>query len=165
MVSRLYGYIEEARPGAAAGGEIQRMQRLVDCARQIKQHNEAVLQSLPEADKWPPVSRHMYSYPPADDHMITYKGRLLHFAAGLKEVDWNLGDWIGKFEKLLGRLYWERAIVQFEGAYGDRHSFEWRPAKQWVSDRLCQGVLEPITEWERTGDLDASELAQRKSAS
>ncbi len=163
MTSRLYGYIDEAWPGAAAGGNPQKMQFLVARAREIEQHNEATLNALPAPDAWPPVSRDMFGWAPYDSHMVVYKNRPIHFAASLKEVDWNLGDWIEKFERLLRTLYWEKALVHFEGAYGDEHTFVWHPKREWVS-RLCSGILEPISEWERTSTMEESDLEQRRES-
>ena len=161
MVSRLYGYIEEAWPGANAGGDSKKMQLLVDQSRRIERHNEAILQALPIIDEWPPISRHMFAYAPPDVQMITYKNRLIHFAASLKEVDGDIGQWIEKFEHLLRSLYWESAVVHFEAAYEGEHRFEWHPKDEWVS-RLCNGFLEPVLQWDRTSTMSEDELAERR---
>jgi len=157
--SRLLGYIKEAWPGLAAGGDPARMQHMLDSDSQISRHNEDVLGSLPTADEWPPLCRPMFAWAPVDAPMIVYKNRLIHLAASLKEVDWELREWLDKFEGLLRRLYWESAYIRFEAAYIGTHEFTWRPTDAWVKE-LCQGRLSPITEWSFTSTLPAEDLAR-----
>lgn len=160
--SRLVGYVEEAWPGVAAGGDPTLMQHLHDTAREIGRHNEAVLEGLPSEDDWPPLCRPMFGWAPANAPMIAYKNRLIHLAASLKEMDWELRDWLDKFEGLLRRLYWESAFVRFEGAYLGVSEFTWRPARPWV-EGLCRGRLAPITEWAFTSTMPAEDLAQLRA--
>ncbi len=158
MQSFIYGYIEEAWPGARYEGSAERKQLLIQNARVIEDHTEAVLLSLPEDDEWPPLSRHMFALPPANALKISYKNRLVHFAASLKEADWELRDWLDKFEEnLLGRLYWEKAVVHFQGAYHEPHMFTWTPTREWVR-RLTDGVLEPVVQWDFTSTMEIGEL-------
>jgi hypothetical protein len=155
--SRLLGYIEEAWPGLAAGGDAARMAQLVEVHRQIGQHNEQVLGSLPIEDHWPPLCRPMFAWAPTGALMIVYKNRLIHMGASLKQLDWALREWLDKFEDLLRALYWESAYVRFEAAYLGVHEFTWRPTERWVRE-LCQGRLTPIREWSFTSTLPAEEL-------
>lgn len=157
LTSRLVGYIEEAWPGVAASGDPVLMQHLIDTDRRIGQHNEDVLGALPETDEWPPLCRPMFAWPPADAPMIVYRNRLIHFAASQKVLDWELPDWLDKFEGLLRRLYWESAYIRFEGAYLGAHEFTWRPTEAWVKE-LCRGRLAPVSEWSFTSTLAAEEL-------
>jgi hypothetical protein len=159
MKSFLYGYIEEAWPGARADGSAVRRQLLLDNTRSIEKHNDEKLQMLPLEDKWPPVSRHMFACPPLDASMINFRTRLIHFAASLKEVDFELRDWLDKFEALLRQLYWEKAVVHFDGAYIGAQKFEWRPAIEWVH-HLTDGVLEPIVDWTFDSSIEKLELDQ-----
>jgi hypothetical protein len=155
--SRLLGYIEEAWPGVAAGGDAARMEQLLEAHRQIGAHNEQVLGSLPLEDEWPPLCRPMFAWAPAGAAMIVYKNRLIHMGASLKQLDWALREWLDKFEELLRALYWESAYVRFEAAYLGIHEFTWRPTEAWVRE-LCQGRLAPIREWTFTSTLPAEEL-------
>jgi hypothetical protein len=149
----LFGYIEEAWPGARSNGSREHAQLLMDNARLIKTHNEAILSALPAHDAWPPLTRHMFAWAPADSPMINYKNRPIHFAASLKEADWALRDWLDKFEGLLRRLYWENAVVYFRSAYLAEHQVTWHPTHEWQV-RLTSGVLEPISQWEFKSSMD-----------
>jgi hypothetical protein len=155
--SILMGYVREARPGEAAGGDPALLANLQETARVIARHNEAVLESLPERGEFPPLCRHMFGWPPTDDFMITYKNRLFHLAAAMKEVDWYLRDWLDQFEGLLRQLYWESAFVRVETAYLGTHEFCWRPMREWV-DQLCKGSLSPIRMWSFSTTMEASDL-------
>ena len=157
--SRLLGYIEEAWLGAAAGGDPALIQHLIDTARGISRHNEEVLGGLSEADEWPPICRPMFAWAPANAPLIVYKNRLIHLAASLKEMDWELPHWLDKFESLLRRLYWESAYIRFQAAYLGTHEFTWRSSKAWVTE-LCRGRLTPITEWSFSSTLSAEKLAR-----
>ncbi len=155
--SVLLGYIREAWPGEAGGGDPDVLAHLRQTHLRIVQHNEAVLQGLPEEDEFPPLCRPMFGWPPADAFMIVYKYRLLHLAASLKEVDWYLRDWLDKFEHLLRELYWESAYIRVETAYLGTHEFTWRPTPQWV-EKLCKGELRSIQQWSFSSSMEASEL-------
>jgi hypothetical protein len=157
--SLLLGYVREAWPGGAAGGDPVVLARLDETARVIRQHNEGVLSALPEQDEFPPLCRPLFGWPPAGTAMITYRSRLFHLAASMKEVDWYLREWLDKFEGLLRRLYWESAYVRVETAYLGAHEFNWRPMSKWV-EALCKGKLSPIPKWSFTSTMEASELGK-----
>jgi hypothetical protein len=156
--SKLVGYIEEAWPGLAAGGNQILMDHLIATDQQISRHNENVLGTLPEVDEWPPLCRPMFAWAPVKTPMIVYKNRLIHFAASLKEMDWELRDWLDKFEALLRRLYWESAHIRFEAAYLGVHEFTYRPTDGWVQE-LCQGRVTPIADWSFSSTLPPEDLA------
>jgi hypothetical protein len=156
--SLLLGYIKEAWPGVAAGGDPVRLQGSVDAAARVSHHNEAVLEALPARDAWPPLGRPMFAWPPSDDPTIAFRARLIHFAACQNALDQDLGDWLEKFEGLLRRLYWEAAYVRVETAYIGTQEFCWRPTGEWVSD-LCKGVLRPIDAWSFERTISKEELA------
>jgi hypothetical protein len=161
MQTRLLGYIEEAWPGLAAGGDPALMQHLLDTGRRISQHNEQVLRSLPEADEWPPLCRPMFGWAPAGASMIVYRNRILHLGASLKDLERAARDWLDKFEGLLHRLYWESAYVRCEFGLFGAHEFRWRPSEAWVRG-LCQGRLAPIQNWSFESTLAASDLGQMR---
>jgi hypothetical protein len=155
--SYLIGYIEEAWPGVASGGDPERLERLQDAATQIARRNDAVLNALPERDEWPPLCRPMFGWPPPDDPSIAFRSRLIHFAAIQKELDQWLRDWIDKFEGLLRSLYWESVYVRVETAYLGTYEFGWRPTDGWLSD-LHAIRLRPVTEWSFVSSMDLEEL-------
>ena len=157
--TRLVGYIEEAWPGLAAGGDAARMEELLEADRRIGRHNESVLEALGVEDTWPPLCRPMFGWAPAEAPMITYRNRLIHLGASLKDLDWSARDWLDKFESLLCRLYWESAYIRCEFGYLGTHEFQWRPPESWVKE-LCQARLAPIQEWSFESTLPASELEQ-----
>lgn len=149
MPSILFGYIAEAWPGAMI--EYRALNEANEVS--IADQNEAVLAALPDSDDWPPLTGTMFGWPPRDAAMIAYTSRLFHFAAGLKEVDWELGLWVAKFERLLRSLYWEEALVILRGAYIPPCELRWRARPDWKS-RLCKGALEPITDWDFETDME-----------
>ena len=156
--SKLVGYIEEAWPGRATSNQTLAVE-LIAAEQQISRHNENVLGALPEVDEWPPLCRPMFAWTPVKTPMIVYKNRLIHFAASLKEMDWELRDWLDKFETLLRNLYWESAYIRFEAAYIGVHEFNYRPTDGWVQE-LCQGRVTPIGGWSFSSTLPAEDLAK-----
>jgi len=159
--TRLLGYIEEAWPGVAAGGDAARMQALLEADRQIGRHNEAVLGALPPVDDWPPLCRPMFGWAPAGAPMITYGNRLIHLAASMKDLERAARDWLDKFEGLLRRLYWESAYIRCEFGLIGVHEFRWRPSEAWVR-QLCQARLVPIQDWSFESTLPASDLERMR---
>jgi hypothetical protein len=146
VATRLLGYIEEAWPGLAGGGDPVRMEQLLEADRRIGRHNESVLQALKAEDSWPPLCRPMFAWAPADSPMITYKNRLILVGASLKNLEGATRNWLDQFEALLRQLYWESAYIRCEfGLYGP-HEFRWQPPESWVKE-LCQARLSPIQEW------------------
>jgi len=159
MPSRLYGYIDEASPGWASGNDPVQMERRKSNSWHIHRHNRMIMSTLPPADTWPPLDRHMFGWVPADAEVSNHYGLNIHFAASLKEVDWDLRTWLDKFEVLLRCLYWERVVLHFEAAYLGHHTFTWRPKEEWLS-RVWKGHLELITEWDFESSMELKDLAQ-----
>ena len=151
------GYIEEAWPGNAAGGDAAFLAHLQATAASISAHNEAVLSALPLVDAFPPLSRPMFAWPPADAPDIVYRNRILHFAACVKNADFVARDWLDKFETLLRQLYWQSAYVRIQPTYMAALEFKWEVASPWC-DELCKGRLGPIGDWTFTSTIDAAEL-------
>ncbi|MCR9202868.1 MAG: hypothetical protein NXI04_29840 [Planctomycetaceae bacterium] len=124
--SYIVGYIEEAWPGLAGGGDPDQITKLKDAAATIARHNETTLNSLPKEDEYPPLCRGMFSWASSDAIMITYKNRLIHFAAAMKEIDPETRTWLDKIDALLRKLYWESAYIRIETAYIGTHEFTWQ---------------------------------------
>ena len=152
--SCIYGYIAEAcqNPSGAATPFDEEVLAL-------KAHNESVLNALPVLDDWPPLSRHMFGWAPASENVITYGRRPLHFAAGLKEVDWEIGEWLDKFEDLLRRLYWDRVVLHIEFGQALPRSMTWTTKPGYV--HLFKGGLPPVLEWDIETSMSPEELNYR----
>lgn len=116
MTTYIYGAIEEY--GFAA-------KRL----EEIYAHNESVILNLPMADHWPPLSREMFSITKnnkrSEGPNFEYWGRIIHFGACLKSVEYEWAEWKEKFEQLLTKLYWIEAHVHFKPEYCGVMSFKW----------------------------------------
>ncbi|MEO1449752.1 MAG: hypothetical protein AAFV07_09480 [Bacteroidota bacterium] len=118
MRTTLYGYIEEMdfwRPPVE---------------NEVKKHNHSVINSLPMADKWPPLSREMFALTHNSVHDVPrvnleYDGRIIHFAANLKSVEHELDEWIIKYEDLLDKLIWFESKVHFQTEYTSLQTLQW----------------------------------------
>ena len=97
-------------------------------SNQVRMHNEQVLNSLLINDTWPPVSREMFSTSKnqvQDGPNLEYSGRIIHFGANLKSVEY---DWPGlkaKFESLLKSLFWTNAWLHLKTEYSSLETFHW----------------------------------------
>ena len=157
VASYIVGYIEEAWPGVAAGGDPRVMEKLTAAADLIARHNEATLKSLPEHDEFPPLCRPMFSWAPSHAPMITYKNRLIHFAASMKQIDSSTRTWLDKVDSLLKTLYWESAYVRVQTAYMGTYEFTWQVPFEWI-EMTCKGEVQPITTWRFSSNMEQQEL-------
>lgn len=151
----LIGYIQEAWPGAAGENEV--LQRKVDLDAAIQANTDAVLAALPQEDNWPPLCKPMFGWPRADEPLITYRHRVIHCAASIKNADFAIRDWLDKFESLLRKLHWIEAYIRIDGGYIGVHEFHWTPKRPWL-DALHDGYSKPPVDWDFTTtleDLDA----------
>ena len=155
--SYIVGYIEEAWPGLAGCGDADQIAKLKGAAATIARHNEATLNSLPQEDEYPPLCRDMFSWAPSNAIMITYKNRLIHFAAALKEIDPEIRTWLDKIDALLRTLYWESAYARIETAYIGTREFTWQVATEWM-ENMCKGDVSPITTWKFESTMAAEQL-------
>lgn len=117
MTTFIYGVIEEYGLNTARRDEVYA-------------HNEAVINRLQVSDSWPPLSKEMFSITKNDTAIegpnLEYWGRMIHFAACLKSVEYEWEEWKEKFENLLQNLYWTQAHVHFKTEYTGVISFNWR---------------------------------------
>lgn len=116
---------------------------------EVYAHNEKIIASLPEKDEWPPLSKEMFSITKNKDKLATpnleYWGRIIHFGACLKSVEYEWKEWKTKFEELLTKIYWTQAHVHFKTEYSDVISFNWRmDLKKWSID--TEGAIPIIKE-------------------
>lgn len=117
MVTFIYGVIEEYN-----------LCQLSD--KDVYTHNERIINSLSLLDSWPPLSREMFSitknHPSEQGPNLEYCGRMIHFGACLKSVEYDWPEWKQKFESLLKQLQWSQAYVHFKTEYTGVISFSWR---------------------------------------
>ncbi|UZR96393.1 hypothetical protein [Chondrinema litorale] len=94
MTTFIYGVIEEY------GLNHRRLE-------EIYPHNEKIISSLSTSNSWPPLSKEMFSITKNDKEIklynLEYWGRMIHFAACLKSVEYDWLEWKKKIENLLQR--------------------------------------------------------------
>ncbi|WP_298903463.1 hypothetical protein [uncultured Psychroserpens sp.] len=118
MRTTLYGYIEEMDFWKSP------------VQNKVKKHNHEVIKQLNKADEWPPLSYEMFSITHNSSHEIPranleYSGRIIHFGANLKSVEYELDEWIAKYEKLLSELIWLESKVHFQTEYSELQTLSW----------------------------------------
>lgn len=120
MATRIYGCITELDFGGA-GSEIQ---------NRISAHNESVLNNLSPISDWPPLSKKMFAITdnsnfPKEGPDFAYGGRIIHFGANFKSIEYEWKEWRTKFENLLSELIWSNAEVHFVTEYTGVQTFRW----------------------------------------
>ena len=104
----LIGYIEEALPKYQPDSNF------------FHRANDAVLDTLPSDDAWPPLCRSLFSTTGADSLHGSFRGRrLIHFAGHFNHFGDHLSTWLDKFEPLLRRLYWLRVEIFLLHSWGN----------------------------------------------
>ena len=118
MRTTIYGYIEEMDFWKAP------------LRSKVRKHNSAVIKKLPEGDAWPPLSYEMFAicnnHKDSPGSNLEYSGRIIHFGANLKSVEYEWQEWRAKFESLLVRLYFLKARVHFQTEYSALETSSWR---------------------------------------
>jgi hypothetical protein len=115
--------------------------------------NYAVVQSLPVADNYPPLTRGIFTVPMdfGRPGSAFYREQVIHFGASFNHLSefWHL--WLPKFEGLLRRLYWSEARLHLEiEAYGN-HDFRWEAVWGDGSPPWLRSPPEPTGEWSFEG--------------
>ncbi|MEM8532206.1 MAG: hypothetical protein AAGF95_15280 [Chloroflexota bacterium] len=125
--------------------------------RKYQHINAEIIRTLPDEDEYPFLSRHMFSFPPADVCRGTFRTQIIHFGASIKGLEWEEVDvWIVKFEGLLKRLYWFEATVHIKPEIDSPYLFTWVPKVSPVSTHNRHGKLLPVTEWVREKQHDGT---------
>jgi hypothetical protein len=131
----LHGYVD--CPGYAYTAETKRVYRA----------NRRVILGLPVSDPdWPFITRDMFSVlplrPTRDRQIAQYENHVIHFAGSYKDM-WVLeADWVRKFEALLRRLCWYRAVVMLGTL-----RYEWNVSFDHIGGRYRENPPRPPTEW------------------
>jgi len=113
--------------------------------------NAAVVADLPVEDEWPFLVRGMFALPERWP-LGTYRTRVIHFGASLKDdphdpTFWD--GWLSKFEAVLRRLYWWSAELHLRPESGPNRVYEWLPTTAAIN-RACGDPPQPVQEWERS---------------
>lgn len=91
--------------------------------------NKEAIDSLPETDDWPPLTRNIFTVPKeptnANKNPGFYRIQMIHFAASFN----NFGDvwdtWLDKFENLLKQLYWHKSHLHLSIETYGRYDYHW----------------------------------------
>lgn len=117
MRTTLYGYIEEMDFWS---GPVTKL---------VKKHNTSIINALPKGDEWPPLSKEMFAicnnFKNTPGPNFEYSGRIIHFGANLKSVEYEWDLWKTKFENLLTNLFFLEAVVHFKTEYSDIQTATW----------------------------------------
>ncbi len=117
MRTTIYGYIEEMDFWQAP------------VKNYVRKHNSTIIKSLPIGDIWPPLSHEMFTicnnYKNHSGPNFEYSGRIIHFGANLKSVEYEWAEWKIKFENLLINLFFLNATVHFKTEYSSLETSSW----------------------------------------
>ena len=119
--------------------------------------NKAVILNIPEEDEFPFLVKDMFSITERNKVSLDYHFQIIHFGASYKEVESNWDTWLNKFEALLSKLYWARAVVYMEAELVGNYKYEW--LANLNHSRNSDGILsQPISSWEFVGEPRKFEL-------
>lgn len=114
--------------------------------------NRSVLGNLPEDDDYPYLVKEMFSISESNVVSLRYCFQIIHFGASYKNIDEDWETWLVKFETLLSKLYWGRAVVHLDAEMIGKYRYEWLAQKAAASFN-SEGILsEPNYSWEFTGE-------------
>lgn len=110
--------------------------------------NVKVLETLPETDERPALTRDMFSIAARPDG---FGSQIIHFAATYQALEKDWEAWLEKFEAFLGKLHWYGATVHLESELfeGD-YRYEWCITEE-AMDRCFYNDLLPVDEFEFDG--------------
>jgi hypothetical protein len=91
----------------------------------FRQWNRRVLEDLPDLDEWPPLSRGLFAWTELDPLRGGYRGTIIHFGGRFKSIEQEWDEWLGKYEGLLKRLYWESSVVHLDTELAGSFRFDW----------------------------------------
>jgi hypothetical protein len=77
--------------------------------------NHEATQALPEDDHYPKLTRNMFAITAMDyPEPGLYKYQMIHFGASMKDGGEVWDIWLRKFERLLGRMAWDKAELRLD---------------------------------------------------
>ena len=120
-------------------------------ARRLHRHNRRVIRSLPVSDpEWPFITRDMFNISSVrtsvERCVPQYENLLISFIGEYKNMYLLEAAWVEKFEQMLKRLCWDRAVVV---AGFSQTSIEWSIGDSGLRDRLLASVPSPPDTWRR----------------
>jgi hypothetical protein len=142
--SIIYGYVQGAE---WMSSDLRKLHRL----------NRDVINSLPENDEFPYLTRAMFCIPGDEPKQGTYRSQIIHFAASMKEVELEWKKWLEKFEALLRKLYWFDAVVHLRAEVLGDHDYEWTVEANEIVHFLKDDP-KPPTKWYFDGGPRSFEL-------
>ena len=116
--------------------------------RRIYRHNRRTLLELPDFDEtWPALTRTMFSAVPPrislDRHVAAYESQILSFGGSYNNMYRLDAAWMEKFERLLARLCWFRAVVMLDFT---ALRYEWEV--DWMHHKgYCENPPLPPASW------------------
>lgn len=105
--------------------------------------NREVLNSLPEEDEWPFLTRNMFSIVEG----YTYDNQIIRVGTSLKAVEYEWNEWLAKFEGLLRRLCWTNAYLHLVTVMGGPYAYHWE-AQDYTE---AVTASRPIARWNFEG--------------
>jgi hypothetical protein len=93
---------------------------------EMHEHNLATIAALPTSsrdDAYPPLTRDMFSIP---SETPGYGSVVTAFGASFYQIETDWPAWLGKFEGLLRRLYWDNVEVHLRTELVGDHHYQWR---------------------------------------
>ena len=149
MATRIYGCITELDYGHT-NSELQ---------NRIHAHNQDAIDNLPLESEWPPLVRKMFAVTdnsdfPNEGPNFAYGGRIIHFGANLKSVEYEWKEWKVKFEQLLSDLIWSHAEVHVVTEYTTVQTFQWKLKVKEVHKEIDLTDVKPFSKelWEYKGE-------------
>lgn len=73
--------------------------------------NLKVIEQLPSTDTWPFLTREMFALAGTNPESGHYRQQVIHFGASFKCLEWEWAEWLGKFEDLLSKLFWDEVML------------------------------------------------------
>jgi hypothetical protein len=117
--------------------------------RRYQSRNLHLLSELPEKDKYPFLSKGMFSAPGFEPGQGTHRVHVIHFGASMKNFEFEeVPLWVEKFEQLLSKLYWFRATAHIITEMDLTYRFDWSIHPEVIATYHA-GDPSPSRRWER----------------
>ena len=130
-------------------GRIEGSAFTINKYRKLQNSNIEVIDELPVNDKYPYLSKSMFSIPAQTPDQGTYKSQVIHFGGSIKGLEF--GDeliWVEKMENLLKKLYWFSAVAYIETEMDGEYKYSWL-ADKVIPNSYHNGKPRLTSLWER----------------